>query len=389
MAVTCMLKGQGANDMKNVFDFSDKNSIADQAANWILRFEREGGLSAYEKDQLAAWLDQDSSHYEHFERLANVWSDANVLTELAVPIPQEVSFFDWLFNPAISTKLRLAAATMIMLFVVGVSAFIAMKQPIQSNGFVYTDVGDQKTINLADGSIIKLNTHSKARIEYSEDYRNIYLLRGEAHFIVAKNKRRPFRVYAGDGRIHAIGTAFSVYLKDGLVDITVSEGRVGIASIEEPRADIGSGKVNDKTIYKSINNKDLKPLAPPSTKALGTLQGGEAGIIVSQLDENENKTHTFDQLKEITELEVANRIAWTNGVLVFSGEPLNDVVKEISRYTKVSIEFAEPELEQIRIGGNFPVGETETMFSSLETSFGLQVTRLSSDRVLISSVKKY
>lgn len=366
--------------MKNVLEFSDKKRIADEAANWVLKFERAEGLSAHEKDQLTEWLDKDSSHRAYFERLSNVWSEANVLTELAVPIPQERSFLGWFLNPVISTHLRLGAATLVMLFAVGISVFIVMKQPIQHNGIVYTDVGDQKTINLVDGSIIKLNTHSKVKVEYNEDYRNIYLLNGEAHFIVAKNKHRPFRVYAGNGRIHAIGTAFSVYLKDGSVDITVAEGKVGIASIQEP--------VLNKPIP-AVNSQAIKSTAPPSAKSLGTLQAGEVGVFVSQLDENSNKTHSFDQINEITEREVANRISWTSGVLVFSGEPLNDVVKEISRYTKVQIEFAEPELKQIRIGGNFPVGETETMFSSLETSFGLQITRLSSDRVVISSVKNY
>ena len=372
--------------MSKVLDFSDKKNIADEAANWILRLEREDGLSSQEKEDLTEWLDQSAFHRESFERLVSIWSDANILTELAVPIPQKTSYFDWLFKPAISSQMKLGIATFVMLSVIGLGAFVLLKQPVQRNGVVYTEVGDQKTVNLVDGSILKLNTHSKVRVEYSAENRNIYLLSGEAHFIVAKNKQRPFNVYAGNGRINAIGTAFSVYLKDGAVDITVSEGRVGVASIDESNVDVP----NVEKSIKGNDEEEIKLVAPPpTTKRLGTLQAGEAGVIVSQLDENSEKTLTFDRLSEITEVQVANRIAWTNGVLIFSGEPLNDVVKEISRYTNVNIEFAEPELKRIRIGGHFPVGETETMFSSLETSFGLQVTRLSSDRVLISSVKKY
>ena len=39
----------------------------------------------------------------------------------------------------------------------------------------------------------------------------------------------------------------------------------------------------------------------------------------------------------------------------------------------------------IRVGGQFPVGETSEMFKALETTFGLRVTYLSDSRVLVSS----
>jgi ferric-dicitrate binding protein FerR (iron transport regulator) len=39
----------------------------------------------------------------------------------------------------------------------------------------------------------------------------------------------------------------------------------------------------------------------------------------------------------------------------------------------------------MRIGGRFPVGETETMLAALETNFNLRATRLSHNRVVLST----
>ena len=82
---------------------------------------------------------------------------------------------------------------------------------------------------------------------------------------------------------------------------------------------------------------------------------------------------------------MAKRLSWREGVLTFAGDPLEVVVEEISRYTTVSIEFSDPAVRAIRIGGRFPIGETDAMFAALEANFGLRVTRLSHDRVMVSA----
>ena len=81
--------------------------------------------------------------------------------------------------------------------------------------------------------------------------------------------------------------------------------------------------------------------------------------------------------------ELNERLAWRDGILMFSGDRLEDVVKEVSRYTTVSIEIPDPAIRDMRIGGRFPVGETEVMLAALETNFNLHVTRLGHNRVVL------
>ena len=91
----------------------------------------------------------------------------------------------------------------------------------------------------------------------------------------------------------------------------------------------------------------------------------------------------------LADLEIYNpddlnqRMAWRQGLLVFTGEPLEQVVEEISRYTQVKIEIPDEEVRAIKVGGQFEVGDTQMMLSALETTFSLRVLREENNRVTI------
>ncbi len=91
-----------------------------------------------------------------------------------------------------------------------------------------TDIGERRSITLADGSTVDLNARSKLRIEFSSAERRVELLDGQALFQVAKDKQRPFIVHSGDATVRAVGTQFDVYRKDSGTTITVLEGRVAV-----------------------------------------------------------------------------------------------------------------------------------------------------------------
>ena len=96
----------------------------------------------------------------------------------------------------------------------------------------------------------------------------------------------------------------------------------------------------------------------------------------------------LDSIKQVAEDELVRRGAWRSGLLVFSGASLEEVVKEISRYTTLSIDIVDPELKTVRIGGRFSLESTTALFDALEANFDLKVTRLGYERVEISSAKK-
>lgn len=69
-------------------------------------------------------------------------------------------------------------------------------------------IGEQETYSLRDGSSVALNTRSRVRLDWSDQYRDVHLESGEVLFEVAKDLSRPFRVLDrlvdGSGGGHAI-----------------------------------------------------------------------------------------------------------------------------------------------------------------------------------------
>ena len=117
---------------------------------------------------------------------------------------------------------------------------------------------------------------------------------------------------------------------------------------------------------------------------LGTLEAGHAATIRSPPEVSSGATE-LQAVQSIAPEQLARRLAWREGALMFSGETLEEVVKEFGRYSTVSIEIPDEAVRNMRIGGRLPVGETEAMLAALQTNFHLRVTRLAHNRVVISA----
>lgn len=229
---------------------------------------------------------------------------------------------------------------------------------------------------------MQLNTNSQIEVEYNEGFRNINLLQGEAHFEVAKNPDHPFRVYAGMGRVQAVGTAFTVYLKDKGMNVLVTEGRVALASLG-----VSEHSRTSQEQAGDIRGVQLDPYVSSQSKNIGILEAGES-VTLAVADSTGASERQLNHVVEVVdESELSRRQSWRDGLLVFSGEPLEQIVFEISRYTTVSIEIPDPDLKKIQIGGRFKVGDIDNMFDVLETNFGLQVNRLSYNRVELKAAQ--
>ena len=86
---------------------------------------------------------------------------------------------------------------------------------------------EQRT--LADGSVVELNRGAVVTERFTPDERRVQLVRGEAHFKVAKDLSRPFVVEVAGIAVRAVGTALNVRLDSAAVDILVTEGQVSVA----------------------------------------------------------------------------------------------------------------------------------------------------------------
>jgi len=378
--------------MKNVFEFPvnnpfDQKVIEQEAVEWLVKLDSDIEPTTEELSALKDWMDRSPAHAKEIKSINEFTSELLVLTELNIPLvkplPKESLTSRTIFSGRAWAMAFSMVGLVLLLQQVLIPVWFNGEKFNETNGYYASAIGKHTSIPLQDGSVVVLNTNSRIKVEYTEQQRNIHLIQGEAHFEVAKNKDRPFRVYAGKGRVEAVGTAFTVYLRKQDVEVLVTEGKVELAEINvapETKSTLSDGN--------TINLNDSKGpalyIALP-VEQLGRLEAGEgATIYVSQSSKVKNELPSV-KVKVMDDKQRKRRDTWRQGFVLFTGDTLEDVIAEISRYSPVDIEIIDPALKQIRIGGQFKIGDLESLFDTLEFSFGLHITMLDNKRIEISA----
>lgn len=340
-----------------VIDMNDPGSLDDQAAKWVAQLDGEAPSKATLK-AFRQWTRQSPAHRKAFEGYVAVWEQMNLLTQL-VP-PREVQAgedsprFSWVWAAP-----RLAGCAMLLVLVVMLQQWI-----VPTTQRYTTAVGEQQTITLPDGSIALLNTDSDIEVRYRDDRRVIYLARGEAHFEVMKNPDSPFEVHAGQGLVRAVGTAFGVYLRTDDVEVVVTEGIVELDTLAA--ANISR---HDKEALPPAKTSFAVDSGPPSTDTeLAQIYAGN----LATYDRHTAKHILLAELEKIEE-----KVSWHQGLLVFDDEPLQNVVAEVGRYTTTKIVIPEHAVRELKVGGQFKVGDTEAIFEALKISFNIRAETVS------------
>lgn len=95
-----------------------------------------------------------------------------------------------------------------------------------------TGVGEQRTLQLADGTRIVLNTDSAVSTDLRGERRLIVLRRGEIMVSTGADagaaSKRPFWVSTPFGKMQALGTRFVVRIDEGRARVSVQEGAVAL-----------------------------------------------------------------------------------------------------------------------------------------------------------------
>ena len=382
----------------NVEGFTNRKIINQQAAEWVLLLEETPKLSAEQISALNDWVSTSDVHRECLESMASSWDELDLLSE--VMLPQEMKQQS-LFSMAVSSLVfaysmlvsllkhlirPIVAAPAALAIVAWLSFSLLNTDELGTANEYYTLVGESSRHTMPDGSTIWLNSNSRVQVQYDDDYRRINLLSGEAHFDVAKDPNRPFEVYADNRLIKAIGTAFSVHKLSDSVEVLVTEGTVELAIVDNALVLVPDDFKPVKIAASVDSSNDISAAEtgtidadqePKVKKHLATLTAGQR---ISIPVEEENVGNVVD----LDSSEMTRFLSWREGKLIFAGESLEQVIEEISRHTEVNIEVIDPTLKSIRIGGQFQVGETDSLFYVLESGFGIKVDRITDQHVKLS-----
>jgi transmembrane sensor len=301
---------------------ADSDEIDRKAADWAAKREFRT-LSAEENAAFEAWLKADTRHLGAFGRavaaLVRLKDAYSAAPEGTVAIRQPV----W------SRRGFVLAGSMAACIAVVTVGTQLWKRGAHREEYA-TSIGQVREIVLADRSIVTLNTNSKIAVEFTEDARTIHLLEGEAHFDVAKNKQRPFVVWAGATSVRAVGTSFTVsVLPQHPTEILVKEGVVEVKRADAQVSPVRAGA-------------NTKVIAAP-----------KSDIVIAPVPQETLVRYT----------------AWQSGRVAFEDETLADAAAEFARYSEVRI-TVDDDVANKRITGMFvssdPIGFAKATASALD-----------------------
>ncbi len=322
------------------------------AAAWIARRERDDWSEA-DRAELDAWIAASTDNRVAWLRTNAAWQHTARLKSLSassapgnVPTPDQVRlpFFNSNESAAASSaesvagerrrpsiRVRALAASILLACAVIAAWYFVPRGPSYE-----TAIGALQAVPLSDGSRITLNTDTQINVDLTQTERRVNLAQGEAYFEVAKDPSRPFVVNAGDKRVIAVGTQFSVRREGDDVRVFVTEGKVRVE-----RSAYGASRPIMQLEAGSIARADSD------------------GLLVQE--------------KPIAEVE--QLLSWRTGYLTFDRTPLADAVAEFNRYSRRKIVIEDPSVAAIRVGGNFRATNVDAFVRLIESDFPIAATQ--------------
>ncbi|AKA24331.1 FecR domain-containing protein [Pseudomonas chlororaphis] len=291
----------------------EAREVARAAAQWLALLE-SGAANADDHARLQHWRNSNSRH-------ESAWQKAQSLRQRFSALPPALAMAT-LDRPEPSRRAVLKRA-------LGVAALVptawllARQLPLDVwRADLQTATGEHRSVVLADGSTLQLNTASAVNVDLGA--RQVSLVRGEMALKV--NGNAPLALQAPYGRIIASRCEVCVRLNERDCRVSVISGSVQLQPLQGPQLVLNAGQ--------RIR-----------------LRADGAG----QID-------AFDALLP----------GWRDGVLMAQNQPLGDFLRELSRYRPGLLRW-DPALENLRVTGSFRLDNTERVLALLAASLPLEV----------------
>jgi transmembrane sensor len=174
--------------------------------------------------------------------------------------------------------------------------------------------GEQRSWQLADDSVLRLDTDTAVTVRYGRRERRVEVENGQALFEGRRTSHgAPFRVLAGSAEVVAVGTQFSVYREGDSTLVTVVQGQV------------------DVTAANGQAQADVDAVGRRVRVSAGEQLRVRAGLMAANP----------------TRVDVQRSTAWLRRELAFEQQPLAAVAAEFNRYGALPIEIETPALRTL------------------------------------------
>ena len=312
-------------------DMSPGAATVSAAASWFVRLNADT-VSVQDLSAFQTWR-REQRNDQAYREVEAMWGRGEALRadpEIARVLAAALKSPRSSRHPKTSS-VAFAAAAATLVFAVALGMW-AEQAGLLGEHTYQTAVGQQKEVALPDGSSLRLDTDTRVAARFGRSERDLTLLRGRAFFSVAHDIHRPFVVAAGDTRVRAVGTQFSVRRDRVYVQVILVQGVVTVSS----RATVS---------------------AP---KRAWTLKAGQQLI-------------ADGAVSGPSAVDVALATDWLQNRLVFRDLPLREAIAEVNRYTPDKVVLEAPDAGATPVSGVFNAGDPAGFAAAAADVCGLDV----------------
>ena len=291
-------------------------------------------------DQWMEWCKSDPLNLPAFEQMQTVWDGFTGVQDSSPAAHRPAARF--------TRRGRLIGLAASILLILGGAGWFVLRYA--RTQVFDTAVGQQRREILFDGSHLDLAPDSRVSVRFTLARRDVRLERGQAFFAVAHSTIRPFIVHADGLTVTAMGTAFDVRTGASKTVVTVSEGRVNVASDSDP-------------------------------------SGGPAGAPPGNIHAGVGQRVTFSRPAHhlsVATVDPKAAESWRDGILQFVGDPLEEVAGEVNLYSARKI-FVASQLQRTLFTGTVAAANVDDWLKALEQIFSVEIVDQGTNGIHIRS----
>lgn len=327
--------------------------------------------SEHQRQPLQSWRDQSPEYQEHFLHSVEVMAGLEALAQdadIQAAADQPAKRVGAVEKARDHWGQWVVVASALLVMVIGFDTWRSAQQAANDVDVLryVTQIGEQKTVALPDGSAITLNTGTELLVEMGESRRRITLQRGEAYFAVTRDQSRPFSVNTGLRSVTVLGTEFNLLKTPDSFSLAVVEG---VVAVHQPQDRV----LGDEPLLEVASGEKTQVSANVTRRIT-------AGTVVEYSASNQ-------QITAYNDPNISRLQQWRTGQLRFEYEPLYKVVKELNRYSAKKILIEDDAIMNMKIFALVNLDRLDYALLGLETTMPIKVTKYF-DRIVIVGEEK-
>jgi transmembrane sensor len=319
---------------------TEPTPLEDEAYGWVMRFA-SGAASRDDIEALKRWSALSPAHAAAFDQASRTW-------QVLGPVGRELAEHDsapvrgYAMRPVRAQLGRRAFLGGALAASAAGVALMGARPPLdlwpswsELAADYRTNAGEQRQITLADHVSIDMNTRTSIAVGATGT--EAQLVAGEALVATSQGMPKPFTLLAADGRVQATGARFNARIDGPTVYVTCIAGDVRI----EHRAATLPLPAGQQLFY--------------SDQEIGSPVAVDSAVVT----------------------------AWQNGIVIFQGTPITEVIAEVNRYRPGRIILTNAELGRQRFNARFRSESIDKVVSQIEQVFGAKTTALPGGLLLL------